>query len=138
MTNSAFYTVTIKWSSLNDSLSQDLAIRQFLLRNLIRRPGSRVLQFRIPIDTLASSLDGMGDFPFEDPTEAVYHGPTLFVRGTKSHYISASAYPQIKRFFPNFASHDIDCGHWVISERPVEFRDSKQYLDGVLGKLHVG
>ena len=80
------------------------------------------LRLRIPIKTLAASLDNMGDFPFKDPDEARYDGPTLFIRGTKSHYVADDVLPLIGRFFPRFEVSDVDCGHWVISEKPEAFR----------------
>lgn len=99
-----------------------LPIRQFLLTNLTRPPDAKALKFRIPIKVLASSLDYMADFPFRDPDKARYEGPTLFVRGTKSHYVADEALPLIGRFFPRFELLDIESGHWVISEKPEEFR----------------
>lgn len=80
------------------------------------------MQLRIPIKTLAASLDYMGDFPFRDPDEARYDGPTLFIRGTRSHYVADDVLPLIGRFFPRFEIKDVDCGHWVISEKPEAFR----------------
>ena len=67
----------------------------------------------------------MGDFPYRDPEEARYDGPTLFVRGTQSHYVADEVLPVIGRFFPRFELQDIDCGHWVISEKPEPFRQGK-------------
>ena len=64
----------------------------------------------------------MGDFPYRDPDQFRYDGPTLFIRGTRSHYVADDVLPLIGRFFPKFVVKDIDCGHWVISERPEEFR----------------
>ena len=64
----------------------------------------------------------MGDFPFKDSNELQFNGPTLFIRGLRSHYIADEMLPVIRRFFPRFTLRDIDCGHWVISERPEAFR----------------
>ncbi|KAL8800468.1 MAG: hypothetical protein Q9200_007234 [Gallowayella weberi] len=99
-----------------------LAIRQFLMTNLVKTPGTDIFRLRIPVQTLASNIDKMGDFPFKKPEEACYKGPTLFVRGIHSHYVADDVLPVIGQFFPRFLVHDIDCGHWVISERPEEFR----------------
>ena len=66
----------------------------------------------------------MGDFPFKDPDEARYDGPTLFIRGTKSHYVADDVLPLIGRFFPRFELRDIESGHWVISEKPNEFKEA--------------
>lgn len=115
----------------------DISIRQFLLTNLVKMPrkGSTPhkvgdhhhahkmeLRFRIPLQTLAKSLPAMADFPFKDPDVARFEGPTLVVRGTKSHYVSDETLPLIGRFFPRFELLDCDCGHWVMAEKFEEFR----------------
>jgi pimeloyl-ACP methyl ester carboxylesterase len=98
-----------------------LPIRQFLLTNLVRRADG-TQHFRVPIKYLADSLDHMADFPFKDPEQARWEGPALFVRGIKSHYIADDVLPVVGSFFPKFELADIDSGHWVISEKPEEFR----------------
>lgn len=117
----------------------DLAIRQFLLTNLIKKPAGggephqhqhgehrhaqkTELRFRIPLRTLAKALPAMADFPFKDPDAARFEGPTLVVRGTKSHYVADDTLPLIGRFFPQFELLDCDCGHWVMSEKFEDFR----------------
>ena len=118
----------------------DLGIRQFLLTNLVKMPvqstdggsheqrshgtspGETELRFRIPLGTLAKALPNMADFPFKDPETHQYKGPTLVVRGTKSHYVADETLPVIGNFFPRFELLDVDCGHWVMSERFEAFR----------------
>lgn len=80
------------------------------------------MRLRIPVKTLTARLDNMGDFPYHDPEVVRYDGPTLIVRGTKSHYIADDVLPLIGRFFPRFVVRDIDCGHWVMAEKPELFR----------------
>ena len=63
----------------------------------------------------------MADFPFNNPDEARFSKRALFIRGTKIHYVSDETLPIIGRFFPRFELVDVDCGHWVISEKPEEF-----------------
>ena len=101
---------------------QELPVRQFLLTNLVRAPDSQTYQWRIPLSTLAKSLDNMADFPYKNPDDARFEKPTLFVRGTKSHYVPDETLPIIGRFFPMFEVADVDAGHWVISENPEGFR----------------
>ena len=64
----------------------------------------------------------MGDFPFSDAEVVQYDGPTLFVRGTKSKYVSDDTVPAIKKFFPKAQIADVEAGHWLISENPEAFR----------------
>lgn len=106
---------------------QSLAVRQFLLTNLIRDEGSqnKALKFRVPLSILGPALDQMAEFPFGDDATAQYTGPTLFVRGLRSQYVSDKTLPAIKKFFPNAEIADVDAGHWVISEKPEEFRQGK-------------
>ncbi|KAI0129259.1 alpha/beta-hydrolase [Hypoxylon sp. NC0597] len=108
---------------------EDLAIRQFLLGNLHRPAGSSAQKFRVPLGTLAKSLDHLGDFPFKDPSKARFEKPALFVRGTRSRYVPDEVIPLIGQFFPRFTLVDIEAGHWVISEKPEEFlRAVREFL----------
>jgi len=111
-----------------DKILQDyeesLPIRQFLLGNLHRPPGEKTQKFKVPLRILGSALDNLGDFPFKDPGEVRFEKPALFVRGTQSEYVPDEALPIIGQFFPRFVLADIDAGHWVISEKPEEFRQA--------------
>lgn len=66
----------------------------------------------------------MADFPYKSAEETRYAGPTLFVRGTRSHYVADNTLPAIGNFFPRFQLRDIEAGHWVISENPTAFREA--------------
>lgn len=85
------------------------------------------MKFRVPLSVLGRSLDDMADFPYSDSDNVQYKGPTLFVRGTKSQYVSGKTVPAIKKFFPNAQIADVDAGHWLISEKPEEFRQGKVF-----------
>lgn len=101
-----------------------------MLTNLVRDSAARHLRLRIPLEVIASNLENLGDFLFKDPGEVKFEGPALFIRGTRSHYVSDDILPLIKGFFPNFQLLDIDSGHWVMSERPEAFREG-QVIDSV-------
>lgn len=77
----------------------------------------------------------MADFPFRDPDLASFPKPTLFVRGTKSHYVPDETLPVIGRFFPRFECVDVEAGHWVVSENPEGFREA---VMGFLGRGRDG
>lgn len=102
---------------------EELPIRQFLLGNLVRTE-DKTQKFKVPLKILGAALDNLGDFPFKDPDSIRFNKPTLFVRGTQSHYVPDEALPIIGKFFPRFELADIDAGHWVISEKPEEFRQA--------------
>lgn len=102
---------------------ESLPVRHFLLGNLHRPAGEKTQKFRIPLKIIAGALDNMGDFPFKDPDAIRFEKPALFVRGTQSKYVPDECIPIIGKFFPRFQLADIDAGHWLISEKPEEFRE---------------
>lgn len=102
------------------SVEENLSIRQFLLTNLVRDPETKFLKWRVPINIISKSLDFMGDFPIL-PDEARFKKPTLFIRGKYSKYVADEMIPLIGRYFPRFQIKDVDAGHWVQAENPVEF-----------------
>lgn len=103
---------------------QSLPIRQFLLTNLVRGDHG-AMKFRVPVSILGDALSEMANFPYAESSSATYDGPTLFVRGTKSRYVSDDTIPAIKKFFPKAQIADVEAGHWLISENPEAFRQSE-------------
>ncbi|EAW20380.1 putative alpha/beta hydrolase [Aspergillus fischeri NRRL 181] len=98
-----------------------LPIRIFLLSNFVKDSDSPYLKCRVPLDILNTALTPLGDFPHKN--EAVqFHNPTLFIRALRSHYIPETAIPRMSSFFPQSRIVNIDCGHWVVQERPEELR----------------
>lgn len=92
---------------------RDLAIRQFLLKNLHR--GSEGFEWRINLPQIIVDYDHLRG----PVTEAVCTVPTLFIRGTKSDYITDNDIDSIRKQFPNSTFVDIaDAGHWVHAEQP--------------------
>jgi pimeloyl-ACP methyl ester carboxylesterase len=74
----------------------------------------------------------MADFPFKESDKLQYNGPTLFVRGTKSKYVSDDTIPAIKKFFPNAQIVDVEAGHWLISENPEAFRQGNSLFSTII------
>ncbi|KAJ6008873.1 hypothetical protein N7522_003889 [Penicillium canescens] len=107
-----------------EDYEESLPIRQFLLTNLVRSEDDNTLKFRVPLSVIGRSLDNMADFPFKESDNLKYDGPTLFVRGTRSQYVSDDTVPAIKKFFPNAQIADVEAGHWLISENPEAFRQA--------------
>ncbi|GAB1199606.1 hypothetical protein APSETT444_008961 [Aspergillus pseudonomiae] len=82
---------------------------------------SRHEKLRVPLDALRAAIGPLGDFPHKDkPVQ--FPKPALFLRALQSHYIPESSFPVISSFFPQSHIVDIDCGHWIVQERPEEFR----------------
>lgn len=101
--------------------------RQFLLTNLEQRDGA--WRWRIPLRTLRDQLATIREFP-ELPGS--YGGPTLFIRGERSEYISDDHISTIRKLFPEYRMETLpDCGHWLHAEAPDRFFAAvKQFLDG--------
>lgn len=92
-------------------------LRQFLLTNLERSGDG--YRWRIPLDTLANQLPQLEGFPTLDKT---YDGPTLFVHGAHSDYVTDAALPTIRHHFPNGRLEAIpEAGHWLHAEQPQRF-----------------
>ncbi|CAB4394823.1 alpha/beta hydrolase [Rhizophagus irregularis] len=98
----------------------DISIRQFLLTNLKKDPETGLYKFRIPLDILSDSMGELGRFPF-DSAHHTFHKKTLFVAGTRSNYLPPKVYPTIRTFFTNAVIAELDTGHWVHAEKPLEF-----------------
>ncbi|KAE8554089.1 hypothetical protein EYB25_002627 [Talaromyces marneffei] len=104
---------------------ESAAVRLWLLSNFIKDPRhAPYLKLRLPLDILGNALDALGDFPYRlTESKAVrFSKPTLFLRAHQSHYIPDDALPLTRSFFPNSRVVDMDCGHWIVQDRPEEFR----------------
>jgi len=96
----------------------DLGTRMFLLKNLYWVEKGK-LGFRFNLNVLSNKMEEVGENI--SATES-YEGPTLFLRGDKSEYISPEDYPTIKRHFPKAAIETVsNAGHWLHAENPKEF-----------------
>ncbi|RPA83547.1 alpha/beta-hydrolase [Ascobolus immersus RN42] len=108
-----------------EEYESDIGIRSFLMTNLIRVKGLPYYKWRIPVKILGQALDNVAGFPFH-PDEEQFKKPCLFIRGTKSHYVPDETIPIIGRFFPRFRMMEVDAGHWLIAEKPLEFAKAVQ------------
>ena len=96
----------------------ELGIRQFLLKNLYWIEKGK-LGLRCNLDVLKDKMDEIGD---NIGTTDIYEGPTLFLRGDRSEYISNGDLGTIKRHFPKAEVDDITgAGHWLHAENPRQF-----------------
>ena len=98
----------------------NMGIRQFLLKNLHRnKDGS--FEWKANFDVLYREYENIIG-PLELKKTIVL--PTLFIRGTKSPYISDADLVDMGGIFSNLLSVDIDAGHWVHAERPLELHNA--------------
>lgn len=99
---------------------KDNGIRQFLLKNLYRQNKDQ-LAFRFNLPVLRNKNDEVGE---AIGASAVFHGPTLFLRGDRSEYISDKDLIDIQRHFPSAHLKTIaNAGHWLHAENPEQFFD---------------
>ncbi|XP_035415019.1 protein ABHD11 [Cygnus atratus] len=92
-------------------------LRQFLLTNLVEVEGRYV--WRVNLEAISHHLEDIMSFPvFHKP----YPGPTLFLGGSNSPYISSKDYPEIHRLFPKADIQFIEgAGHIVHQDKFEEF-----------------
>jgi len=103
-------------------------LRGFLLQNLVHGDGG--LRWRIDLEAIAEALPDLTGFPPIRPG-AVYRGPTLFLRGERSDYLTVQHESSIGALFPGAAIETIaDAGHWLHAEQPIAVTDRiAQFLD---------
>ena len=95
-------------------------VRQFLLKNLQRKSGGG-FSWKINLPVISDQLPNIGsDLQFK----GTFDKPTLFIRGSKSKYISDGDLARIKEIFPLAKIESMDTGHWVQAEKPQEFADT--------------
>jgi esterase len=92
-------------------------IRAFLLQNLVSEPGG--FRWRLNLDAIIRAMDEISSFPELD---GVYTGPTLFIRGERSNYVTAAHTGRIRALFPRAKIVTVaGAGHWVHAEQPGPF-----------------
>jgi pimeloyl-ACP methyl ester carboxylesterase len=96
----------------------DMAMGDFLSRNLMRTDGAPGFQWQINIAAITSNLGTLQDFPAYTDDQA-FPAPTLFISGVDSDYVQPQHQGEIDRLFPQAEMCVIaDAGHWVHAEQP--------------------
>ncbi|XP_051734681.1 protein ABHD11 [Ctenopharyngodon idella] len=99
---------------------KERSVRQFLLTNLEEQNGD--YGWRINLEAISNHLEDIMGFPDLNTT---YEGPTLFLGGSSSAYISSEDYPEIQRLFPSADIQYIpDASHWIHADKPLDFISS--------------
>lgn len=98
--------------------ANDMAIRQFLLKNIESRPEGGY-QLKINVDAIEYHyLEIIGGIEFQN----THNLPCTFIAGGNSHYIGENDFIRIKNIFPNAKLISIkNAGHWVHAEQPQAF-----------------
>lgn len=111
-----------KISSRNEAEEQfeieDEGTRQFLLKSLYWKDKNK-LDWRFNLPVIGREIEKVGE-PL--PDQAIYYGPSLFVRGENSWYIQDEDIEDITAHFPEAKLETIKgAGHWLHAEKPREF-----------------
>ncbi|MCS6890163.1 MAG: alpha/beta fold hydrolase [Rhodovarius sp.] len=105
-------------AALEEAVPEE-GVRAFLVQNLIFPTDGGAPRWRIGLDHIAA---GMAEIEaFNPPPGAVYAGPTLVIRGSRSAYIQPEHEEVIRRLFPAARLATLPTGHWVHSEDPQGF-----------------
>ena len=93
------------------------SVRAFLLKNLYRTP-EKTFAWRMNLATLDAEYQHISKAPAGVP----FNGPTLFIKGANSHYITAEYRDAILALFPHATYKIIQgAGHWPHAEKPEIF-----------------
>jgi len=98
----------------------DKQLRQFLLKNIGKEPGSGFF-WRLNLPILLRSLANLstGLESFLESGKIINQFPVLFIRGENSHYIDEPDVALIRKLFPNAQIVTIrNAGHWLHAEQP--------------------
>ncbi|MCM5664318.1 alpha/beta fold hydrolase [Galbibacter mesophilus] len=96
----------------------DWGTRQFLLKNLYWKE-KETLAFRFNLPVLSEAQEEIGEAL---PSQKTFDGNTLFLRGSKSEYISPNDNDLILNHFPKATIETVDnAGHWLHAENPKQF-----------------
>jgi pimeloyl-ACP methyl ester carboxylesterase len=97
---------------------EEEGVRQFLLKNVYRKSKNE-LSFRFNLQSLTENNSEIGA-PL--PAFTQYEGPTLFLKGANSGYISSEDSFLIDAHFPASKIVTIpNAGHWLHAENPADF-----------------
>lgn len=97
---------------------KETGVRQFLLKNVYRQDKNK-LAYRFNLEALIDHIDEIG---VALPPRTIYEGPTLFLKGALSGYITDQDESLISAHFPNSKIITVPkAGHWLHAENPTDF-----------------
>ena len=107
-----------KRSDANDQLARHVpepTLRSFFTQSL----DIKEKRWKLNLDLLAEEMPKIIGFP---EVEGRFDGPTLFLSGGESDYVTPEHRPRIKALFPESRFAKIPgAGHWLHAEKPREF-----------------
>ncbi|MEM9724049.1 MAG: alpha/beta fold hydrolase [Pseudomonadota bacterium] len=106
-----------------EAATPNRAIRDFLLSNVAfdRSGPTPTARWRLNLDGLSAGVDDVVGWP-DALSERRYDGPTLFIHGGASDYVSAEGRARATALFPNAVFETLGgAGHWLHAEQPDAF-----------------
>ncbi|WP_299724799.1 alpha/beta fold hydrolase [uncultured Tateyamaria sp.] len=118
-------------SEANEQLAR-LGVEPALTSFLTQSLDIKEQRWRLNLDALAANMDSIIGFP---TLEASHEGPTLFLKGAESDYVTHDHRPTIKGLFPEARFAKIPgAGHWLHADNPRAFEATvRAYLDTIAG-----
>lgn len=102
----------------------DAAVRAFLLKS-VRADDEGRYRWTLNLHAITEGYEEIADWPSDEgtpPVEGTYSGPTLFLRGSLSDYVTAADVETARTWFPACRLVTVDgAGHWVHAEKRSEF-----------------
>lgn len=97
----------------------DEGTRQFLLKSLRQNKETKVWSWAFNLSTLQRDYEQIISWPGDNDR---FNGPTLFIKGGDSDYITSACQPSIVAQFPSAKAHVIQhTGHWLHAQKPAVF-----------------
>lgn len=97
---------------------KDEGVLQFMLKNVFRK-SKQTLAFRFNLHSLTVNNSEVGEAL---PSFTHFDGPTLFLKGENSNYITSEEIPLINAHFANAKIVTVkNAGHWLHAENPTQF-----------------
>jgi pimeloyl-ACP methyl ester carboxylesterase len=95
----------------------DAPVRHFLMKNLTRDE-SGGFRWKMNLEVIEKNYVRINE---ELPRDHQFHGPTLFIRGSKSGYIQMDDLPVISQLFPKAELVTVkNASHWIHVDAPEE------------------
>ena len=116
-------------SEVDQRLAQseaDAVLRAFLLQNISTTANG--FKWRINLAVLRECMPAL--LAFDCEPALVFNGPTAFIRGARSEYVTDKHSVRIAELFPAASIHTVpDAGHWVHAEQAALFlRAARSFL----------
>ncbi len=101
-------------------------VRQFIMKSLARQNGGKGFRWKTNFDSLLHNYENILEaIPMNEYEERV-----LFVKGSRSYYITGEDEDLIKKNLISAEFVELDTGHWVHTEQPVKlFRSVSSFLN---------